>query len=160
MLQTKYLVAAVGIALALLNAFQIAISGGITDAEVWQIVVVAAGVGISIVVPLVKGPWAGALKTGFAALGAVAAALVPLFVEGHGPTPEQWFTVAIAGVSAIAIQIGVSVRVDTIKAAASVIDAGTATPGSPVDITSLPAVPQAVAALAADPAASKVVLGS
>jgi len=158
MLQTKYLVAAVAIALALLNALQVSIAGGIDNAEAVQLVVVGAGAGLSILVPLLSGPWAGVLKTGFAVLAAAGTALAPLLINGE-VLPEQWVTVVIAGISAIAVQIGVTVRTDTVKAAAAVIDAGTAQAGLPVDITSLPAQ-TAIATLAADPAAAKVVLGA
>lgn len=158
MLQTKYLVAAVAIALALLNALQVAIAGGIDNAEAVQLAVVGAGAGLSILVPLVSGPWAGALKVGFAVIAAAGSALAPLLINGE-VLPEQWVTVVIAGISAIAVQIGVSVRVDTVKAAAAIIDGGVAVPGGgPVDISSLPAQ-SAIATLAADPAASKAALG-
>lgn len=158
MLQTKYLVAVVAIALALLNALQVAIAGGIDNAEAVQLVVVAAGAGLSILVPLLSGPWAGVLKTGFAVLAAAGTALAPLLLNGE-VLPEQWITVIIAGISAIAVQIGVSVRTDTVKAAGAILDAGTAVPGVTVGISSLPAQ-SAMAAIAADPHAAKVALGS
>lgn len=157
MLQTKYLVAVVTIAMTLLNAMYNVIAGGIDAAEVWQLVVVAAGTGIAIVVPLVKGPWAGLFKTGFSVVAAIGATIAPFVVNGT-ITPEQIITVLIAAVNAIAVQIGVSVRTDEIKAAAAVIDGGTAAAGKPVNITSLP-MQNAIATLAGDPAAAKVVLG-
>lgn len=162
-MQTKYLVAFVGIAAAILTALQTSIVGGITPTEAWQLAAVIAGVGISIAVPLVRGPWAGALKTGFAVLGAIGATVAPFFVDGALPSPEQWVTVGIAVVNAIGIQVGVSIRTDEVKKAGAILDAGTAVPGVPVNVSSLPteaATAKAIETLAGDPAAARVVFGN
>lgn len=155
MLQTKYLVAVVAIALAVLNALQTAIVGGVTPSEVAQLVVVLAGACASIAVPLVPGVWAGLVKTGLAIVTALATALAPLLITGQ-ITPEQWITVILAGVTALAVQIGVTIRTDSIKAAADVIAGAPSVVGT-VDMHSTPAQ-QAIATLAADQAAAKVVL--
>lgn len=159
MLQTKYLVALVAIILAVLNALQVAVVGGIERAEVAQLVIVGAGALIAIAVPLVPGKWAGLLKTGLSIVIALATALAPLLITGT-ITLEQWITVILAGVQALAVQIGVSVRTDSVKAAAAVLDDSVPTPGAPFAVVNLNerAAQNAIATLAADPAAAKVVL--
>lgn len=73
--------------------------------------------------PLVPGPWSGALKTGLAVVLGVVGALVPLLGTGT-LTGTQWVIVGLAGLNALAVQIGVSVRADTAALASKSIAGG------------------------------------
>lgn len=66
---------------------------------------------VTYVVPLVPGVWAGVLKTGLAVVLGIVGALVPLLATGH-LTASQWIIVGLAGLNALAVQIGVVVRTD------------------------------------------------
>lgn len=161
MLQTKYLVAVVAIMLAVTNALQTAIVGGIEPAEVVQLGIVLVSAVTAIWVPLVQGRWAGLFKTGLAIVFALLTALAPFVITGT-IAPEQWVTVILAGLTALGIQLGVTVRTDAVKAAADVLDPFTPVPGTggivqPVDLESR-AAQNAIATLTADPAAAEVVL--
>jgi|GEM_PF-3425753 len=101
----------------LLGALQTALADGIVDAtEGGQLIALTAGVVGTYIVRLVDGRWAGALKTGTAILAAIATLVIPLVM---GFTPEALVMVALAGLQALATEIGVQVRV-------APIDAGTA----------------------------------
>lgn len=67
--------------------------------------------------PLVKGIWPDVLKTGLAIVLAVVGALVPLLQNGGHLTATQWIIVGLAGLNALAVHIGVAVRVSAAKAA-------------------------------------------
>lgn len=159
MLQTKYLVALVAIVLAVLNALQTAIVGGVEPAEVAQLVIVGAGALLAIASPLVPGNWAGLWKTGLSIVIALATALAPLLITGM-ISPDQWITVILAGVQALAVQVGVTVRTDSVKAAAAVLDDSSPVPGAPAVVVDLNAraAQNAIATLTADPAAAEAVL--
>lgn len=158
---TKYLVALVSVTLAVLNALQTALaSSGLDVGEVAQLVAILAGATIAFVVPLIAGPWRGALKTGAAIVAAVAAALAPLLLTGT-ITPEQWVTVVIAGVNVLATEIGVQIRTDAVQSALRAID-GTemvADPRLAESRTRRLAVHGAVKTLTTDPAAVRAVTG-
>ena len=92
-----------------------------------QIVILLAGAIVTYIVPLVEGKWAGRLKTGAAIVAAVAAALAPLLISG-AYTPQAIFVVILAGLNALAVEVGVGIRqdADAIRAA-TVGGAGVAT---------------------------------
>lgn len=145
MVLNKYAAVAVSILMLVFNSLQTAIVGGLEPSEVVQLVVVFAGAIATYFVPLTKGSWAAGWKVSTALVAAVGAALAPLLVGGNLPTSEQWITVIIAGIAALGVQVGVDAR-------KTVIDAGTATAGTPVDITN--------AVQAVDPEGVKAVTGA
>lgn len=106
-----------------------------------QLILLVATTGAAYWLPLVPGKWAGALKTGAAIVGAIASALIATVPDGHF-TSATWILFLTAAFKAVAVQLGVTIRVD----AAKVIDAGsTSDPGVP-SITSLAAPAAALTA--------------
>ena len=134
----KYGAALISIALVAFGFLKTAFADNLDAAEVWQLVALVAGAALTFLVPLVRGKWAGLLKTGAAALAAAATAIVPFALQGY-LTPEQWTIVILAVLTALGVEVGVQARV-------SMIDAGTLVPGQPATITSLPD-PEGVKAL-------------
>lgn len=114
MTTNKYTAALLQFVLILVTAFQAAISNGLTTTEAWQLVALGIAAVGTYFLPLVTGPWAGALKVGIAVLGAVVAAIIPL-VLGQW-TAETFIIVMLAGLNALAAQIGVSARMDSVTA--------------------------------------------
>lgn len=109
----QYAAALLPAAVALLAALQTALADGLVDqTEAGQLIALFAGVGITYFVPLAKGPWAGALKTGFAALAAIATLIIPLLV---GFTWQSLVIFALAILQAIATEIGVHARTDVAR---------------------------------------------
>jgi len=109
-------------AAALLN-IALVIFGGLAVIEVWNIDAVAQFVALaggSIVVyyaPLLDAKWAGALKTGAAVVIAIVAALVPL-VNGGDYSGQSIALVVVAGLNALATEVGVKLRKDDVALAA------------------------------------------
>lgn len=62
--------------------------------------------------PLVDGPWRGALKTGSAVLLAVLYAVVSFLTGDHTLDPAQVGVVVLAALNALASELGVAVRTD------------------------------------------------
>jgi len=87
-----------------------------------QVVILVATTGAAYWLPLVPGRWAGAFKTGAALVGALASALVAYVPDGHF-TQATLFLFITAALKAVAVQAGVSIRVN----AGTVIDAREAT---------------------------------
>jgi hypothetical protein len=127
----KYGAALVSILLAGLVFLKTAFADDLDYAEVAQLVAIVAGAVVIYFLPLVKGPWAGALKTIAAILMAAATAVGPLLLQGT-ITFEQWTIVAIAVLNALGVEIGSQARKSVL------IDAGTVTPGTAAVITSIP----------------------
>lgn len=160
-MHTKYLVALVSVTLAVLNALQTAlVSNGLDAGEIAQLVAITAGAFATFFVPLVAGPWKGALKTGAAIVAAVAVALAPLLLTGT-IAPEQWVTVVIAGVNVLATEIGVQIRTDSVESALRAVDGVemVADPRLAESRTRRLAVHGAVKTLTTDPAAVRAVTG-
>lgn len=63
---------------------------------------------------LSSGKWAGALKVGSAAALTVVSLIVPLIISG-GWSPQNVVLIALAGLNAVAAQIGVSIRVRDVQ---------------------------------------------
>lgn len=114
MTANKYTAAMLQFILVLVTALQASLSGGLDTVEIWQLVALAVASVGTFFLPLVAGPWAGALKTGVAVLGAIVAAIIPL-VNGVWSS-EASIIVVLAALNALAAQIGVSVRLDEVKA--------------------------------------------
>lgn len=110
----KYAAALLPAAIILLGALQTALADNRIDAtEGGQMIALLAGVGLAWGVPLVKGIWAGALKTGFTALAAIATLIIPFFT---GFSWQALVIIFLAVLQAIATQIGVAVRTELIDA--------------------------------------------
>jgi hypothetical protein len=99
--------------ITVLTAFTNVVSWRDAD-NVTQFVIIALQSATVFGLGLANGKWAGALKTGSAALLAIAALLVPLIVTGT-LSPANIILVAIAGLNAVASEIGVSVRVRDVR---------------------------------------------
>jgi hypothetical protein len=137
---TRYAPALLPLAVLVLGVFDAAQKTG-TSLLGWQtitqLILLLATTGVAFWLKLVPGKWAGALKTGAAIIGAIVSALVAVVPDGHF-TQATWILFLTAAVKAIAVQVGVSIRVD----AAKVIDAGsTSDPGVP-SITTVSVAPQ------------------
>lgn len=117
MILSKFLVAIIQIAVLVLAALQAALSNGLTVVESLQIVGIGIGAVVTYVVPLLATGWAAAFKVAGAVLGAVIAAAIPLAAgEWNAST---LLIVVLAGLNALATQVGVDVRVQAaIKAIA------------------------------------------
>lgn len=114
MTNNKYTAALLQFVLVLVTSAQASLSGGLDTIEIWQLVALAVASVGTFFLPLVSGPWAGALKTGVAIAGAVVAAIIPL-VNGVW-NAESGIIVLLAALNALASQIGVSVRLDDVRA--------------------------------------------
>lgn len=117
MILNKYLVALLSIALVAVNGLQAALEGGLDLVEALQLIPVIVAAIISYLVPLVNGPWAGALKTGLTVLAAAAAAIIPFATVGF-IEPSQVMIVIYAALQALAVEVGVNVRKDDLRLAA------------------------------------------
>lgn len=80
---------------------------------IWQFVALVVSSGTAIFLPLVTGPWAAGLKVGSAVILAGVGAILPLLGGEWGAT--QWVLLAVAVLNALAIQLGVDIRVDSAK---------------------------------------------
>lgn len=92
-----------------------------------QFASLALGSALAILVPLVKGPWAGAAKTGVEVILTGIALVLPYAITGNITSPEV-ILVVIGLVKAFATQIGVVIRADDAVASAPtpvVVTAGT-----------------------------------
>lgn len=134
---TRYATALLPLGVAVfgvLDAAQKTGTGLIGWQTILQLIILVATTGAAYWLPLVPGKWAGALKTGAAIVGAIASALIATVPDGHF-TSATWILFLTAAFKAVAVQLGVTIRVD----AAKVIDAGsTSDPGVP-SITSVAA---------------------
>lgn len=115
MVLNKYMVGLLQVLIISVTALQAAIADGLTLTEVWQLAGLVIGAIVSVFVPLSKGAWAGVLKVGGAVLGALIAAIVPFVTDGW--TASAAVIVVLAGLNALATQLGVNMRVDGVRAA-------------------------------------------
>lgn len=110
----KYAAALLPAVIVLLGALQTALADNVIDAtEGGQLIALLAGVGLTYFVPLLAGVWAGALKTGFAALAAIATLIIP-FITGF--SWQALVIIFLAVLQAIATQIGVAARTEILDA--------------------------------------------
>jgi hypothetical protein len=116
----KYAVGLLQVAIILVTSLGAALSDNdLTAVEAFQVGALVIGAVVSVFVPLLQGPWAAGLKVGGAALGAVLAAIVPIVDTnngGPGWTASAIMIVVLAGLNALATQLGVDVRIDSVKA--------------------------------------------
>ena len=111
----KYSAALISIALVAFAFLKTALANDIDAAEVAQLVALVAGAIITYLVPLVSGPWAGVLKTGFAAVAAAATAIGPFVLQGY-ISAEQWTVVILAVLNVLGVQVGVAARASALSA--------------------------------------------
>lgn len=114
MVINKYLAGLLTVLVVGLTAFQAAIVDGFTAVEAWQLAGLLVGVIVTIYVPLLESKWAAGLKVGGAVLGAAIAAIVPFVMEG-GWNASAITIIVLAVVNALAVQLGVNVRVDSAR---------------------------------------------
>lgn len=110
----KYAAALLPAIIVLLGALQTGLADGrIDETEGGQLLALVAGVGVTYCVPIVHGWWAGALKTGFAVLAAIATLIIP-FITGF--SWQALVIIALAALQAIATEIGVNARTEILDA--------------------------------------------
>jgi hypothetical protein len=111
MILKRYGAGLLAILITLVTAF-VAIPASIYSPEV---ILGLAIVGLQAVatfgLPLVDGPWRGALKTGVSVILAILAAVIPLVSTGE-LNPTQIGVVVLAGLNVLASELGVAIRVD------------------------------------------------
>lgn len=134
----KYMVGLLQVVLISVTALQAALADGVTATEAWQLAALIVGAVVSVFVPLLEKGWAGALKVGGAVLGALLAAIVP-FATG-GWSAEALVIVALAGLNALATQLGVSIRVDSAKEKVAAQPEYTVSEPRPIDVVDPAAV--------------------
>jgi hypothetical protein len=116
---TRYGAALLPLGVLVLGVFDAAQKSGtalIGWQTITQTIFLVVTTGAALVLPLVPGPWAGALKTGAAILGAVASALIATIPAGH-ITTASLILFLTAALKAVAVQIGVTIRTDSGDAA-------------------------------------------
>lgn len=110
----KYQAAVVSIIITVLSALTAV--NQFTPAEIVQVGLLLITAFTTYFLPLVTGPWRGALKTGLEIVGAILVWLYPLVVQGHITGGE-----VIIGLLAIAkvlgTEVGVASRLDYARAA-------------------------------------------
>jgi hypothetical protein len=124
---TKYATALLSLTVLLVTSLTAALAGPITPTALIQLGLLFLGGVVTYVVPLLSGGWVGGLKVSIGVLAGVLAAVVPL-LTGQPWTLQNTLIVLLAGVNALATQLGVAIRKDP-------IDAGTAVPGAPNVVT-------------------------
>jgi hypothetical protein len=125
MLANRYAAAILSIAVIVLTAF-LAIPEDQRDAPtLWQFTALAISSGTVYLLPLLDGKWAGLLKTGSAVVLAVIGALIPLLSTGT-LSATQWLVLLLAGLNALATEIGVKLRKDSTVARHAIVKDGVA----------------------------------
>lgn len=127
----KYAVGLLSLAVTLVTALSVTAAGPWTLAVVLGVVVVGLQGVVAYIVPLLPGGWAGGLKTGLAVVLAVLAAILPL-LTGTAWTFSNTLVVILAGINALAVQLGVAIRSD------ASVKASVAKPVTQVTTYSLP----------------------
>lgn len=102
-----YAAAILSIGLVVIQAF-VAVTE-FTPTAIIQLAIVAVGAIGTYLAPVVDGRWAGALKVGVAVVAAILSACVPL-VTGDVYTPQTIALVVLAGMQALAAEVGVGIR--------------------------------------------------
>ena len=166
--QTKYATALLSFLTVLSTPISAFMTGPISWVAFWQLVSLVVGAVVAYLVPLADAAWQGWLKTGFAILGAIATAVIPLVTQHW--TPASIVIVVMAVVNALVTELGVQIRTDTqLKATAAVQAAANVVTVAPssgvvsvvqaaqlgsVDLTPPPAgyVPAHAAGITPDPA--------
>lgn len=107
----RYAAALLSIAIVILTAFVAVPEGTQSPATIGQLVVLGCTAVVTYLVPLLDIRWAGILKTLTAVVGGVITALVPFWTAGH-ITTVQVAIVVLAALNAVAVEVGVQLRLD------------------------------------------------
>jgi hypothetical protein len=114
----QWLAGLLTLAITLLTAIQVMPEDAWTDApSVLQFAALAISSILALVLKLGRGRWPGVFKTGAAVALALIGAAMPLVIQGWFLTPSQWLLLVIAGLNALAIELGVQVRQTSVKQA-------------------------------------------
>lgn len=122
MLVNKYASAIIGIVFTVLTAFVALPESQRDPATLIGLVLVGLGAVGTFLLPLLKGGWAAGLKVAVAVLAAILSAVIPFLVTGT-LTTTQIVIVVLAGVNALAVQVGVDLRQDSRTARHALQDA-------------------------------------
>jgi hypothetical protein len=153
----KYAAALLSIAVVILTAFVALPANAITVSAIVQLVLLGVSAFVTFFVPLVAGRWQGLLKTGTAILATVLTAALPFILTGK-ITATEIVIVVLAALNALAVQVGVSMRVDSAPPTVLPALVSVSTPVAPVTVnvfhpgvaapvvTTSPAVPALVVA--------------
>lgn len=107
----KYAVGLLQVAIIAVTALQAAVALGWSLTAAFQLAGLIIGAIVSVFVPLLEGRWAAGLKVGGAVLGALIAAIIPFVTDGW--SPGAIVIVVLAGLNALATQLGVDIRIDS-----------------------------------------------
>lgn len=114
MIINKYLAGLLAVFGTVAFAFQQAVGDNSFDPdEAWNLAGLFFGSVVAIIVPLLKGPWAAALKVVSAVALGVIGAVIGVLATGDW-TLNTWTTIIFAGVNALLIQLGVAIRTDQV----------------------------------------------
>jgi len=128
----KYATALLQVAIVVITAITAVLDKPVTYGVLIQLALLVIGAVGAYLVPLATIRWQGVWKTGSGVVIAALTAIVPLLTQGH-LTAQNWLVVVLAGLSALASEVGVVIRRDAIP-----ISAGVAAPDVTNSITSLP----------------------
>jgi len=109
MVLQKYAAALLSIAIVVLTAFVAIPQNDLTPTALAQLGILGLGSVVTYLVPLLDKAWAGALKTGAAVIAAILAAVIPFLTTGE-ITMAQIAIVILAGLNALAVEVGVQIR--------------------------------------------------
>jgi hypothetical protein len=114
----QWLVGLLTLAITLLTAVNAMPASAWTDPpSVLQFVALALSSVLAVALKLGKGRWPGVFKTGVAVALAAIGAAIPLLTQGWYLTPAQIIVLVVAALNALAIELGVQVRVASAKQA-------------------------------------------
>jgi hypothetical protein len=113
MVINKYLAGLLTVAVVFLTAFQAALADGLSVVEAWQLAGLFVGAFVTTFVPILEKGWAAMLKVAGAVLGAAITAIVPLVMSEWNASTIT--IVVLAVINALAVQLGVNVRVDSAR---------------------------------------------
>lgn len=133
MVLNKYAVAILQILLVATTAFVAIPDDQLTVGTLVQLAILVVGAVAAYFLPLLKGSWKAGLKTISGIVIAVLTALIPFLAQGGVLTRTQIVVVIIAALTALANEVGVAIR----QTSTELIDAGTLTEGSVVNVTNI-----------------------
>ncbi|WNN95021.1 hypothetical protein SEA_MAGRITTE_44 [Microbacterium phage Magritte] len=128
-ISSKYLTPVLTIAIIALGFFQASNSDGVfTDLEKWQLASLLVGAIVTYYAPLATGKWVAIFKVGGAVVGAVLAAIITGVTEGSLFDVNLITVIVLAGLNALAAQVGSDQRVDAAKEALAAPNVSNAVP--------------------------------
>lgn len=113
MVVNKYLAGLLAILGTVAFAFQQAVADNVFSVnDAWELAGLFAGALVTIWVPLLKGAWAAGLKVAATVAIGVIGAVIGALASGTWDL-TTWTAIIFAGINALLIQLGVSIRLDT-----------------------------------------------